>query len=85
MLPDDTRERFIRRTGHGIHYKKKENLAGATQSGDPETDEVDAESEESPAATSGDSKEHQVSEEDYWTLKGDSTPSTAKNEALRPS
>ena len=55
-LPDDTRGELIRRTGHGVHYQVKKNLVGATQSGDPETDEVEAESE-SPAATSGESIE----------------------------
>ena len=70
-LPDDTREKLIRRTGHGIQYQKKENLAGTTQSGDPEVDEVETESAEVPATTPGEAEEHQVSAKDCWTLKGD--------------
>ena len=51
LLPDDTRGKLVRRTGHGVHYENK-NLAGATQSGHPENkDEVEAESDESPGRT----------------------------------
>ena len=67
-LPDDSGEKRIRRTGHGIHYQKKENLAGATQSGDPEVDEVEAESAEVPVTTDGEDEEHHKNTLRDWCL-----------------
>ena len=71
-LPEDTKEAFIRRVGHEIHYISAEMSLGATQA-DAEEVHQDADApNRTPEADASDARQaHSADQEDYWSMKGD--------------